>query len=546
MIQALAPTMRRGCSWVWLSLVLAGLVVWPAYARAQDAKARSAAAKGAPAPKKEAAKEKDDDEGDAPAAAAAAEAPSVNPGGTFETFKDERAEKALEVFKSVPGLRDCPPQVVSQVRAMAAAAAAADRDEIQRFVDGMAYRLTDKSNINGLIAPPPNTKPGVDPSRAIKDASINLIDSLNAAKQVRNAGFLQVYNQVLIATLPKLLDNNLVPRVQAMIVLGETGDPAAIPVFINQLKDPNQTVWVKLWAARGISNVADNGARVDQALSVQQASAAAKALADFLDAEKDAPWPAQVRALEGIGAMRQASVPVNMNKVEMAAVALRLLADPEAKPEVRAAAAWALGMVRVNPAVSGYNFNLVAHHIGRFAAEIGAQAAQSFPKPKAKPKAAAKAAEKAAAKPAAKDEAAHEEPAAPEPAGNQTLSEYLSGLLVAPVFQAFNGVDGVRESGLLKQPNLGQAATIVKQVADLQSALARASVEMVRGTPGQFEAHVQDLKDRVAALNALLAKSPPKDFHLVPGNGPEYRPAAGEVADANAAPAKAVGAPGGR
>lgn len=538
MIQALAPTMRRGCSWVWLFLVLAGLVVWPTCARAQNAKTKSAAAKGAPAPKKEAAKEKDADEADA--SEAAAEAPTVNPGGTFETFKDERAEKALEVFKSVPGLRDCPPQVVTQVRAMAAGAAAADRDEIQRFVDAMAYRLTDKTNINGLIAPPPNTKAGADPSRGIKEASFNLIETLNTAKQARNVGFLQVYNQVLLATLPKLLDNNLVPRVQAMIVLGETGDPAAIPVYITQLKDANQTVWVKLWAARGISNVAENGVRVDQVLSVQQASAAAKATADFLEAEKDAPWPTQVRALEAIGAMRQASVPVNMNKVEMSAVALRLLADPEAKPEVRAAAAWALGMVRVNPAVSGYNFNLIAHHIGRFAAEIGEQAAQSFPRPKVKPKPAAKAAEK----PAAKGEAAPEEPAEAEPAGNQTLSEYLSGLLVAPVFQAFNGVDGMRESGLLKQPNLGQAAANVKQVADLQSALARASVELVRGQPGQYEGHVQDLKDRAAALNALLAKSPPKDFHLVPGSGPEFRPAAGQVADA--APAKAVGAPGGR
>jgi hypothetical protein len=533
-----------------------GLVGWSAPACAQNnPKTRGAAAKGAPAAQKEApaakeAAEAEDEKGEAEAA------PPVNPGGTFETFKDERAEKALAVFKSVPGLRDCPQSIINQVKVMAATPGPVDRDTIERFVAGMAYRLIDKANINGLIAPPPGTRPGVDSSRAFKEASADLLDVLNAAKAARNAGFLHVYDQVLIATLPKVLDNNLMSRLEAMIVLGQTGDPSAIPVYINQLKEKNQTVWVKLWAARGITNLVDGGTRVDQVLNVQQASSAAKALADFLEAEKDAPWPAQVRALEGIGAMRQASLPVNLNKVEMSAVAMRLLTDSEATPEVRATAAWALGQVRVNPAVSGYNFALVSYTIGQLAADFGGKAAASFPIPKPKARPAAKDAAKGAGKAAAEkekakakeaaNEAAAEDPGDTADAGNPTLSEYLSGLLVGPLFQAFNGLEGSRDSGLLKQPNLGQSASYVKQVADHQSAVARGAVELVRVAPGQVESRKNDLNNRVSALKVFLEQKPPKDFHLVPG-GPEYQlEAAPAVKAANDAPVKAAGAPSGR
>lgn len=545
MIQALAPTLRRRCSWVWVTLVVAGVTVSPALLRAQPPQSKGAgpgatkaAPKEAPAPKDATTKEAQPPAEEPP--------PAVNLGGTVESFKDPRAEKALGVFKAVPGLRDCRPSDITQVKAAASTSGPVDTALVQRFVDGMAYRLIDKANLNGLIAPPPGTNLNSSVLRGVKDASANLLDVLFTARTAKNAGFLQAYNRALQATLPKLLDNNLVSRIEAMIVLGQAADPGALPIYMAQLKDANQTVWVKLWAARGISNLVDGGARVDQVLSVQQASAAGKALVDFLEAEKDAPWPAQMRALEAIGAMRQASQPTSLNKAEMAAVAMQFLADGEATPEVRSAAAWALGMMRVNPAVSGYNFQLVAYHIGLFAADLASDAAASYPAPKAAPRPAAKDASKTAKADAKKKDQAAEEAPAEVSASNPTLSEYLAGLLVAPVFQAFNGIEGVRESGLAKQTNLGQAAAYVKQIADLQSAAARASVELVRGTPGQYEGHIKNLHDRIAALKAALDKAPPKDFHLVPGTGPEYRPAAGEEKAADAAPAKDAGAKGGR
>ncbi|MFO0910331.1 MAG: hypothetical protein U0794_18635 [Isosphaeraceae bacterium] len=514
MIDALAPTLRRGCSWVWLGLFAAAVLGVPVSAHAQDTKTKGtepAKKSAAPAPTK--ADTKAEPKKDAEKAAPAeepAEAEATESELSIEVYKDERAEKALETFKSVAGLVDrMRPNEIGQIKSMAATPGSADRELIQRFVDSMAARLIDKSYINGLIAPDPKASPNALALRAIKETSANLIDTLAAARQARNSAFLSAYNQALLTTLPKLLDNNLVSRIEAMIVLGQTGDPNAIPIFLNQLKDPNQTIWVKLWAARGLANIVESGVRVDSVVSAQQASTAGKALADFLAAEKEAPWPVKVRALEALGSMRQAAVPVSLAKLEMANAAMAHLADAEARFEVRATAAWALGMVRVNPASGKYNFPLIAYFVGQLAAEIGDTALESFTE-------------------------------------NPSRSEYLSGILVGPIYQAFNGVDGARESGLLKSPSLGGAQGFVKQVADATTAVARASVELVRAPGGQTKARSKDLGDRIAQLRAILEKSPPKEFSLVPG-GPEYRPASPAVAGAAASEsAKTAAVAGGR
>jgi hypothetical protein len=522
MIQALAPGIRRGCSWVWLSIVLAG-AGWPVavVAQAQDTKPAPATTKGqspsakgdTPAAKPEAKKAAEPAKKEAEPEPEPEAGPNVGNPGSFEVFKDDRAEKALTVFKSIPGFRDTNPSVITQVKSMAAGQANTDRETLQRFVQGMVYRLADKNYINGLISPPPGQRMNAFAATAIEDTTENLIDALNSARLAKNTGFLTEYNRVLIETLPKLLDNNLVSRVEAMIVLGQTGDPNVVPIFLEQLKKPDQTIWVKLWAARGLYNVVDGGTRVDSVLNVQRASEAGKALSDFLNTEKDIPWPVRVRALEAMGAMRQAALPVAPQKVEMAATAMKFLADTEARPEVRAAAAWALGMMRVNPLVGKYNFGIVAYDMGKLAAELGEVAGSRF-------------------------------------SDNPTLSEYMAGLLVGPVFQAFNGTDGARESGLLKvpaaHPNIGPNVQYIRQIADLESSIAKAAVEMIRSPGGAQAARRKDLGDRVASLKAFLEKSPAKDFHLVPG-GPEFKPdVAAANANANAGLKSAAGAPGGQ
>ena len=55
--------------------------------------------------------------------------------------------------------------------------------------------------------------------RAIQEATNNLIEPLLAARGTGNLGFLSIYNQVLLQFLPPLLENHLLPRIAAMIVL---------------------------------------------------------------------------------------------------------------------------------------------------------------------------------------------------------------------------------------------------------------------------------------------------------------------------------------
>ena len=516
MIKALAPRMRRGCSWVWLWVVLAGgipatssLAQDSGKGKAADGTSKSAAkaeaAKSEPAAsrdEKKTAKVADGAKA-AEADAAVPETPGVKSNGSVEVFKDPRAEAALKVFKTITGLRDVTGAQINEIKQMAAGVAGVDSEAVLKFVQAMAFRLSDRSYLNAVLNPAPRTIP----SRAIQEASDNLIDVLSTARLASNTAFLDVYNQALVATLPKLLDNNLIARIQAMIVLGQTGSPAALPIFINQLKDPNQTVWVKLWSARGLTKIVDNGTRVDSAVSAQDAINSGKALADLLQKEEDLPWPAQMRVLEAMGSMRQAAVPATMQKLEMASTAMRFLADPAAKPEVRAAAALALGMMRVNPAVARYNFGLVAHEIGLLTADLGETINKSFSE-------------------------------------NPTRSNYLTGLLVTPVFQAFNGIDGARESGLLKATGSGPSQATVKQIADLTAAASKASIDLVRAIGSQIPTKKKDLSDRVGALRTYLDKNAPKDFHLVPG-GQEFRPNGGPVAEAPVEKAKVAGAPGG-
>lgn len=450
-----------------------------------------ATAQDAPAPKAD------------PAAAAAAEVPEEPEGGptfgTIEVFKDPRAESALEIFENVIGLRDCRPSDINDVRRMATGDVAPDRQTIQRFVDGMAYRLLDKGNINGMIAPPPGLSPNSSSIKAIREAVGYMLDALNIAKQAKAKGaqFLTVYNKALLDTFPKLLDKHLVSRVQAMIVLGQAADPNSVPLFIKEIQNADQTVWVKIWAARGLSNIVAGGAKVDAVLSVQRASEAGKALAELLTAESDLPWPVKMRVVQAIGALRQASVPTNLREVEIATAAMTVLATPNERPEVRSAAAQALGMLRVNSVVDKYNFPLIGHVVGRLATELASAVGECYGD-------------------------------SPTRALDQTRGEYFAGLLVGPVYQSLHGLEGVRETGLLRatpgHPNFNANHQELRDLGDLVSSVSKAAVELVRSPPGLIDARKKDLGDRISALKTALDKTAPKDFHLIP-DGPEFPPA---------------------
>ncbi len=111
-----------------------------------------------------------------------------------------------------------------------------------------------------------------------------------------NSRFLTEYSRILLRALQPLLKHHLVPRVQAMIVLGTSGNPDALKLFLDEIKNPEQTLWVKLWAIRGITNIKQNPfARLIAAQEIE----AARVIAEQLDVKaKDMPWPLQLRRLK--------------------------------------------------------------------------------------------------------------------------------------------------------------------------------------------------------------------------------------------------------
>ncbi len=187
-----------------------------------------------------------------------------------ESFLDPNAKKALAIFNPLilpPGgtIRiGNPPDDRSKIQNMAARGENTDPIFLKRFVEYFAVELSKRDNLNAILNPPPNAKPGDPKARALELAVDALIKPLEVARAnvVNNEDFVRTYSRVLFdSSLPKLLENNYLSRIDAMIVLGMAGspDPKALDLYTNQIKKPDQVVWVKLWAARGLTNATQSG-----------------------------------------------------------------------------------------------------------------------------------------------------------------------------------------------------------------------------------------------------------------------------------------------
>jgi hypothetical protein len=494
MIHALAPRMPRGFSWVWSAIVA---VAWaPSLVVAQTAPPATGEAKPRP-----------DDQKPAPKEEPADEAPDV------EVFVDPNAKKALTTFN--PLLYSGPQIKVAnagddraRVQNMAARAVNTDPDFIKRYVEFFAVELTKRDNLNAVLNPPASQKPGAPESRYLERAVDALTKPIIDGKANENGEFLTVYRRALFeSSLPKLLEanHNYLTRIDAMIVLGMAGStaPNALDLYINQLKKPDQLFWVKLWAARGLTNAAQGGL-VD--LDASKANLGTESLVVFLDSDPKLPWPAQMRALEALGSLRVAIANSPRGKIDAASVAMRLLADPEAKPEVRAWAAWALGMMKIAPSVAPYNFDLIGHEIGELTGDLGRQIVREFD-----------------ADPANFDR-------------DKDLAAHLTSLLlfqvypalIGQVYPAQNGEVRVRDSGLLNSthPNAVAARPLLAKIDDRVKAVTREAFELLRAGGAGNKAKRNDLDAKLADLKSFLGQAIPKDRHLVPG-GPEI-PAQGE------------------
>lgn len=480
MIKALAPRLPRGCSWVWLSIVLLGAA--PAVVVAQPATKADPAKAKADAPK---------DQAPAAEATTGDESERTIPA---EVFKDPVAEKILATkFRPLTAV-PLPSSNIKQVKDMASGITI-DRPMVAKYVARFAADLTAANNIKGIIEPPTTTTPTSSSSLGMRAASAALLDPIELARRANNSAFLNIYTQELLKSLPPVLENHLISRIEAIIILGQTGSPEVVDLFVKVLNDPNQTIWVKLWAARGITNIVQGptGNRVDATLGARGIPAA-KALTNFLNKEKDAPWFAQLRVLEALGALRLSAEPGSPTKLDMADAAARLLSDPEARPEVRAQAAWALGMLRYSPAAR-LNTQLLGYYIGEVAADLGEKIASTYSE-------------------------------------NNTRAQFLTSLLIYQLFPALHGQDGAGDSGLVKTGGPG-AAGFLGPLTDQVRAVTTTAIDLTVKSPKARQAgFAKDLGDRVGALRAFLDKNPPADKHLVPG-GTEY-PVKAQVAGAPA------------
>lgn len=496
-----APLALPGIGGQWIWVLGLTVLLWPRWVQAQVPKP----AEAKPAETRPAETQPAQGAGDAAAGKQAtkpgegeAEVPGEpageippDPSQTFrsasvEIFKDPVAEELLDLKKFTPiRNRLASPSDLERFRVMAADAnQPIDRQVIRRVVDAMITQLTETRNIQAIIDPPPGLPSNSPTARAIHEATTTLLEPIFVARNIQNTRFQSEYHRVLLERLQPVLKHHLIPRIQAMIVLGQSGNADALKLYLDEIRNPEQTVWVKLWALRGITNIKQFS---QVRLTAAQEIEAARVVAELLG-NPDLPWPVQYRALETLAALRQGFLPTSPRTADMAAVAMGILADSRRHPVVRAEAARALGMMQITSAVPGYNYELVAHWIGVLAADLGEEIVANY-----------------------------SETGAPR---NATKAEHLSSLLAGPLYQAFDGVKDVRDSGLLNG-NVGAAKGAVQKVLDQIKPMAQAAFELVRAPSGQLAARRRDLAARTAALREFLAASEPADHHLVPG-GPEY------------------------
>ncbi len=472
MVLLLAPRWPRGCSWVWLPVVLIGLSAPPALAQTNPS---SGAGQGAAAKKAG---------GQAQPEAAKPEAEPKFQKPEPELWQEPLREELLRnEFKEL----NAPFLNVNEQRsviAMARGQAPVDRNLVDKYVKHFAGELTRRTNIEAML------DPGSRPQQAkmLETAAKALVDPLLEPVSGPNAAFRRFYVEKLLDVAPVLLQGHLHTRTFYMIVLSRTGSPEVVPILISQLKDPNQTLMVKLLAAVGLTNVAQHGRRLLDPTS--QAIPAAQALAEFLENNPDAFWPAKWRALEALGSLRQATENPLRNQAELAAVAFQFLSDPESKPDVRAWAGWALSMMVIPTQVQNFNYELVAYEIGRAAADIGTLLTE-IPMPKE------------------------------QPTRNLRLVQRLLDPLLR-LLSAFTGDPEIRGSGLdnSTHPSASGSRDRVRAIEQRIRVVAKAGIELTQSAGVQIPQRQQALVVAVEELKNYIAQNPPKSGELYPG-GPQ-------------------------
>ncbi len=477
MVLALVPRMSR---W-WLAVAL---LAAPAIARAQDSPPKTAANKDAPdkdetkqADKKDADKDKDDDD-----KAGVINKDEIGKQETSEVFEDPRA-KALLDWKAFREFPDTKPKLTqtdfSAVRNMAANVVGVNRDLLARFIDQMAADLSKHDYIKAVVDPDAKVPPGAPAVRGIERASVLMMELINTAHDKKNAAFLAQLEPLLFTKFTPLLDGHLLTRIQAAIILASAATPGQAELFIKQISDPKQVVWVKHWSAIALTNATDKG---QNTVDVRLATAAAAALLGFLEKEPATAWPVKLRVLQALGSVRLASTAGVQGKPDVAAYAFTVLSDPGLKLDLRAWATWCLGMLKV-PGGQQFDYKLVAYQVGRFAAEIGDKIVSDYDQKKVKF----------------------------TKTGQSDYARHLTGLLLYQVYPAVAGEDEVPQSGLLRvmHPAAAAARPFTTRLEDEIKKLGRAANELLTAGGGQVQKARDDLAAQVVEFKAFLDKNRP-------------------------------------
>jgi len=409
---------------------------------------------------------------------------------TRELYKDPLVDGMMDPkkFPQIRAPKAATSQEIAQLKAMAAnPIVTVDVNLITNVVNGMVDEMTNPRNLQAIRDAASEKNTAVQ--QAVQTAFQNLVEPAITSRSAKNTAFQAQYNKILLQKLQPVLKHQLVARIHAMIILAETANPDALRVFLDEIKNPAQTVWVKLWAFRGVTNIKLGTNR----LAASQEVEAAKTISDQLLKGKEWPWWVQYRALEALAALRQGFLTTSPRTADMASAAFQYLIDEKLHPRVRAEAARALGAMQITTAVPKFNFELVAYATAQLAASIIEKVAGGFSE-------------------------------------NPDQARELTTILIEPVFQAFEGQAGVRDSGLLNNGAVANKADVQKYFDALKPAAKAANALTNNAPAGQVPALTADLKAKAEAYKAFLAKSAPADRNLFPG-GPTYNgPAAGEAA----------------
>lgn len=418
---------------------------------------------------------------------------------TTEVLRDPRVRTLLDnsfepLFRRGESIVQ---QQVDQVRAMAEKGAI-NKQLLQNYVRHMAKELTDRANIEAMLD---MQKGNPTTFLRLEEAANRLAVPLEVANLRGNLAFRKALVQEMLAkgVGDELLKNHLYARVQFMIALANSAEPEALEFFNGVLVAPNQPALVKHWAARGITKVVGGGKRAD-ALDANARIKSARALSEFLRNEPDTIWPALDRALEALGALRVDSFDPGKGDLEFLAIAATYLARAKA-PELRARAAWAVGMLRINPN-GRVNYPLLALHAGAAAVDLGERAIGEYS-------------------------------VTIEPSDMNSPSRYWTTRLIAHVGLGLKGDPDLGESGLLTQATRAVRGEELRVVSGLEERVresCKAADALGRAVGALRSTEKSNFAKTIGEVRAFLTANPPKSTTLFPG-GPDLPLAAPGVAE---------------